>query len=83
MWLATPQYLLEVLLEQIPALAAERQVAAIEAASFPHMAERGRQQLLREKALAMGRDDRKAAAPATQADLAAMGIQAELVKPED
>jgi hypothetical protein len=82
MWLDTPQYLLDVMLAQIPSLAAERQLAAMEGAAFPHMDERGRQQLLNEKARSMGRDDRKDAAPATQADLAHLGIQVERVKPE-
>jgi hypothetical protein len=61
----------------LPRLQAERQLAAIEAASFPEMSRNDRREVLRKYQRESGRDQK--AARATEADLAAMPITVEYV----
>jgi len=60
----------------LPRLKAERQLAAIEAASFPDMDARARREILNKYRQAL---DEAGSVPATEAGLAAVGIAVEHV----
>lgn len=61
----------------LPTLQVERQLAAIEAASVPHMTSPARRDVLREHQATLGRDSKPVAA--TEADLASIRILVEHV----
>jgi hypothetical protein len=62
----------------LPRLQAERQLAAIEASSFPDIDAKGRRDVLKKYEAALGLERQKPARP-TEAELAALGITVEHV----